>query len=119
MTAWLKFHYPVEFMCAILKDVYKRKGYSKDYIHSFSAVMQQSFRFAVFPKQYITFNPMQYIKLRYQTDEVDLFSDEDMDGNIQPISREDYERLLAYLKKKNPAAILPIQICLLYTSRCV
>ena len=54
--------------------------------------MQQSFRFAVFPKQYITFNPMQYIKLRYQTDEVDLFSDEDMDGNVQPISREDYER---------------------------
>ena len=76
----------------------------------FSAVMQQSFRFAVFPKQYITFNPMQYIKLRYQTDEVDLFSDEDMDGNVQPISREDYERLLAYLQKKNPAAILPIQI---------
>ena len=71
-------------------DGKERKGYSKDYIHSFSAVMQQSFRFAVFPKQYITFNPMQYIKLRYQTDEVDLFSDEDMDGNIQPISREDY-----------------------------
>ena len=40
---------------------------------------------------------MQYIKLRYQTDEVDLFSDEDMDGNVQPISREDYERLLAYI----------------------
>ena len=69
----------------------------------FSAVMQQSFRFAVFPKQYITFNPMQYIKLRYQTDEVDLFSDEDMDGNVQPISREDYERLLAYLQKKEPS----------------
>ena len=81
-------------------DGKERKGYSKDYIHSFSAVMQQSFRFAVFPKQYITFNPMQYIKLRYQTDEVDLFSDEDMDGNVQPISREDYERLLAYLQKK-------------------
>ena len=91
-------------------DGKEKKGYSKDYIHSFSAVMQQSFRFAVFPKQYITFNPMQYIKLRYQTDEVDLFSDEDMDGNVQPISREDYERLLAYLQKKNPAAILPIQI---------
>ena len=28
---------------------------------------------------------MQYIKLRYQTDEVDLFSDEDMDGNV-PVS---------------------------------
>lgn len=35
------------------------KGYSKDYIHSFSAVLQQSFRFAVFPKHLITFNPVQ------------------------------------------------------------
>jgi integrase len=41
-----------------------KKGYSKDYIHSFSAVLQQSFRFAVFPKQLISFNPMQYIKLK-------------------------------------------------------
>ena len=39
---------------------------------------------------------------------MDLFSDEDMDGNVQPISRVDYERLLAYLQKKNPAAILPV-----------
>ena len=43
-------------------DGKERKGYSKDYIHSFSAVMQQSFRFAVFPKQYITFNPIAAIK---------------------------------------------------------
>ena len=50
-----------------------RKGYSKDYIHSFSAVLQQSFRFAVFPKQLISFNPMQYIKLKRQAEEVDLF----------------------------------------------
>ncbi len=33
-----------------------KKGLSKDYIHSFSAVLQQSFRFAVFPKQLITSN---------------------------------------------------------------
>ena len=46
-------------------------------------------------------------KLRYQTDEVDLFSDEDMDGNVQPISREDYERLLAYLQKKTAAFVKP------------
>lgn len=30
----------------------------------FSAVLQNSFRFAVFPKRLITFNPMQYVKLR-------------------------------------------------------
>ena len=59
---------------------------------------------------YITFNPMQYIKLKYQTDEVDLFSDDDMDGDIQPIPREDYEILIEFLQDYNPPAILPIQI---------
>lgn len=87
-----------------------RNGYSKDYIHSFSAVLQQSFRFAVFPKQYISFNPMQYIKLKTQTEEVDLFSDDEIEEGIKPISHEDYERLIAYLEKKNPPAILPIEI---------
>ena len=87
-----------------------RKGYSKDYIHSFSAVLQQAFRFAVFPKQLITFNPMQYIKLKKQAEDVDLFSDEDIEEGVQPISHEDYERLIEYLQVKNPPAILPIQI---------
>lgn len=88
-----------------------KKGLSKDYIHSFSAVLQQSFRFAVFPKQLITFNPMQYIKLKRKAEEVDLFSEEDMgQSGTQPISHEDYEKLIAYLEKKNPPAVLPIQI---------
>ncbi len=88
-----------------------KKGLSKDYIHSFSAVLQQSFRFAVFPKQLITFNPMQYIKLKRKAEEVDLFSEEDMgQSSTQPISHDDYEKLIAYLKKKNVSAVLPIQI---------
>jgi len=88
-----------------------KKGLSKDYIHAFSAVLQQSFRFAVFPKQLITFNPMQYIKLKRKAEEVDLFSEEDMgQSGTQPISHDDYERLIAYLEKKNVSAVLPIQI---------
>ena len=88
-----------------------KKGLSKDYIHSFSAVLQQSFRFAVFPKQLITFNPMQYIKLKRKAEEVDLFSEEDMgQSGTQPISHDDYEKLIAYLEKKNISAVLPIQI---------
>ena len=47
------------------------KGYSIDYIRSYSAVLQQSFRFAVFPKQYITFNPMQYVVMRHKKDNMD------------------------------------------------
>ena len=33
-----------------------------------------------------------------------------MEEGTQPISHEDYERLIQYLEKKNPPAILPIQI---------
>ena len=88
-----------------------KKGMSKDYIHSFSAVLQQSFRFAVFPKQLITFNPMQYIKLKRKAEEVDLFSEEDTgQAGTRPLSHKDYEKLIAYLEKKNPPAVLPIQI---------
>lgn len=48
------------------------KGYTKDYVHSYSAVSQQAFRFAVFPKQWITFNPMQYVVLKRKTENVDF-----------------------------------------------
>ena len=40
------------------------KPMSKGYMLLFSAVLQNTFRFAVFPKKLITFNPMQYVKLR-------------------------------------------------------
>lgn len=53
---------------------------------------------------------MQYIKLHYKTEDVDLFSDDETEEGIQPISYGDYEKLIAYLEKENPPAILPIQI---------
>ena len=37
------------------------KALSKGYLRLFSAVLQGAFRFAVFPKRLITFNPMQYV----------------------------------------------------------
>ncbi len=87
------------------------KGYSKDYIHSFSAVLQQSFRFAVFPKQFITFNPMQYVVLKKKSDNVDLFAEDDEDmGDTTPITYEQYQELTAYLTEKNNPALLPVQI---------
>ncbi len=52
---------------------------------------------------------MQYIKLKRQAEEV-VFSDDEVEEGTQPISHGDYERLIQYLEKKNPPAILPIQI---------
>lgn len=87
-------------------------GYSKDYIHSFSAVLQGSFRFAVFPKQYITFNPMQYVVLHKQQEKVELFTDdkETEQSGTKPITHKEYQLLMNYLKERNRNAILPIQI---------
>jgi integrase len=88
-----------------------KKGLSINSVRSYSAVLQQSFRFAVFPKQFITFNPMQYVKMKRKAEDVDLFSDDDMEQAETPIlSHEDYKRLITYLKEKNPPAVLPIQI---------
>ena len=44
---------------------------------------------------------MQYIKLKKLAEEVDLFSDDEVEEGTQPISHEDYERLIQYLEKKN------------------
>ena len=88
------------------------KGYSIDYVRSFSAVLQQSFRFAVFPKQFITFNPMQYVVMRHKKEETDLFADEtatDRD-KIKPLSFEMYRKLIEQLGKRSGDAILPVQI---------
>ena len=87
------------------------KGYSIDYIRSYSAVLQQSFRFAVFPKQYITFNPMQYVVRRSKGDDYDLFeSGADQESAVPAITHEQYQSLTDFLKAKNNPALLPIQI---------
>lgn len=53
------------------------KALSKGYIRLFSAVLQGAFRFAVFPKKLITFNPMQYVVWRQKKNVIELFSDVD------------------------------------------
>ena len=84
---------------------------SKGYLRLFSAVLQGAFRFAVFPKRLITFNPMQYVVWRGKKEEYELFSDEDGETASTPtLSYEQYQRLEDFLKKKNNPALLPIQI---------
>ena len=84
---------------------------SKGYMLQFSAVLQGAFRFAVFPKRFITFNPMQYVKLRGRKDEADIFCEDEADTVSTPtISHEQYLKLTDYLKGKDNPALLPVQI---------
>lgn len=64
---------------------------SKGYLRLFSAVLQGVFRFAVFPKRLITFNPMQYVVMRFKKEEYNLFSD-DEDDNVISKPTIEYEQ---------------------------
>ena len=87
------------------------KALSKGYLRLFSAVLQGAFRFAVFPKRLITFNPMQYVVMRGKKEEYYLFSDEDSDTVSKPtLDYEQYCKLEEFLKAKDHPALLPIQI---------
>ena len=84
---------------------------SKNYMLQFSAVLRGSFRFAVFPKRYITFNPMQYVRMRVKKEEVELFEgNAENETGIPTITHEQYTEITDYLRKKRNPALLPVQI---------
>lgn len=87
------------------------KALSKGYLRQYSAVLQGAFRFAVFPKRLISFNPMQYVVWRGKKEEYALFSQEDGDAPAVPtLTHEQFQALEDFLKKKDNPALLPIQI---------
>ena len=76
-----------------------------------SAVLQGAFRFAVFPKRLLSYNPMQYVVMRKKQESYELFSDDNSDELAVPtITYEQYVALTDWLKKKSNPALLPIQI---------
>ena len=84
---------------------------SKGYMLQFSAVLQGAFRFAVFPKRFITFNPMQYVKLRGRKDETDIFAEEEGAAEAVPtITHSEYLKLTEFLQKKKSPSLLAVQI---------
>ncbi len=80
-------------------------------IRQYSAVLQGSFRFAVFPKKLISFNPMEYVVRRSQSEDYELFAQNGATEQVTPtINKEKFKELICYLEKKKNPAILPIQI---------
>ena len=87
------------------------RGFTKNYVRAFSAVLNNSFKFAVFPKTFITFNPMQYVVMHNSDDDVDIFAtDEDTEEEVNAITHEQFLSLISFLEEKDNPAVLPIQI---------
>jgi integrase len=86
-------------------------GFSKNYMRSYSAVLHGAFRFAVFPKQLITFNPMDYVVIHSNVTETELFADDDESPEAtKPLTPREYQKLIDFLGKRSKDAILPVQI---------
>ena len=84
-------------------------GKSYGRIYSFAAVLRGAFRFAVFPKQYIVFNPMQYITLRTTKNNSDELFQTD-DENLKTVTVEQFKIIVNHLKASGSEYLLPIQI---------
>ena len=86
-------------------------GYGKSYLEIYSTILKHVFRFAVFPKKYITFNPMQYVVIHTKKVTPELFvSDEDAEGNAITLTPDMFDELIAYLSNHHPDAVLPVKI---------
>lgn len=77
-------------------------------IYSYAAVLRGAFKFAVFPKQLITFNPMQYVNIRAKKNDYALFEDEEQKFTV--ISPEQYRNIIQSLQAKDSPTLLPVQI---------
>lgn len=86
------------------------KALSKGYLRQFSAVLQRAFKFAVFPKKLLNFNPMEYVVWRTQEESCDLFDEEAQETAESTLTYEQYRKLTDFLEQKQNPALLPVQI---------
>lgn len=80
-------------------------------IRPYSAVLKAAFSFAVFPKHFIHYNPMEHVKIRQKQEQRSLFQENLTAAKSNPvISRHQWKDLTAYLDGKGSPALLPVQI---------
>ncbi len=87
------------------------KGYSRGYILGFSSVLTHSFNFAVFPAKVLNSNPMDHVNIKNVPTLNSLFSNDITSfSSSKVISHQQFLTLTEYLKKRNPSALLPVQL---------
>ncbi len=95
-----------------LADKTSSQGLSASTLKIYAAVMRSAFKFAVFPKQFITFNPMQHVSvLRCDITNFDLFETEnEVKEASSVITNVQFSEIENYLKTRNIPSLLAFQI---------
>ena len=96
----------------IAPDGAKFKGYSKDYVHLYSAVLNHCFTYAVYPIHERDDNPMQFIRIKKKRIIINLFDkDDDTENLYHIVTKKEIKNIVAYLDEhKRHASTLPILI---------
>lgn len=80
-------------------------------VTSYTSVLNHAFKFAVFPKRYLTDNPMQYVTRHNRNDTANIFEERvSPNESATYLTYEKFTELIEYLKKHHPSIVLPVQI---------
>ena len=76
------------------------------------AVMRGVFRFSMFPKQIISFDPMQYVAARGRYEDCEIFPEDNLNykTNSPTITHNQYLQIIKYLKINKSPLLLSFQI---------
>lgn len=85
-----------------------KKSYAKSTCNCYMSVLNNVFRFAIFPKQFITSNPMEFVINKKKNDDFSINKEEPQFTNI--ISSQQFKSITDYLQTRNSSSLLPIQI---------
>lgn len=76
-------------------------------VRLYMAILQGAFRYAVYPKKLLAYNPMQYVVRKERPEEAQLFETE-LEEESQILTHEQFLRLCDFLEGNS--ALLPVQI---------
>lgn len=84
------------------------KSYAKTTCNCYMSVLHNIFRFAIFPKQYISSDPMDFVINKKKKNDFSFISTQSHSYNT--ITSQQFLKITDYLKKRNSSSLLPIQI---------
>lgn len=79
-------------------------------VNVYMAMLHKVFKFAIYSKRILTANPMDYVVKRTKPADCDIFQMGEIQDADQVLSREQYQLLTDYLRKRGNPCLLAVQI---------